>query len=164
MFVWSVRSSTLKFIAGVLSGVLLLVTLIAFLPGEEGGTIAGQVAAGAVIHYDNVKTDADRAAFLRQFGWEIKNEPVSEVKLTVPQDFDKLFTSYNQIQLRQGLDLSDYRRKEVTRYTYEVTNYENYTGQVLASVIVYRDTVIAGDICSADLGENSFVHGFEKPA
>ena len=163
MFIWSVRSSTLKFVAGVLSGVLLLVTLIAFLPDAENGVVAGQMA-GAVIRYENVKTDADRAAFLRQFGWEVKELPVSEVSLTVPRDFDKLFTAYNQIQLRQGLDLGNYRRKEVTRYTYEVINYENYTGQVLASVIVYRDTVIAGDICSADLGEGSFVHGFEKPA
>lgn len=157
MLVCSIRSSTLKFSAGVLLGVLLLTTLICFIPGED------RVEAAAVsIRYDGIKSEADRVAFLRQFGWEVKDTPPEVVTLTVPAKFDRLFTSYNRIQLRQGLDLGDYRRKTVTRYTYELAGYAGYDGTVLASLIVYRDRVIAGDICSAEQGEKSFVHGFEK--
>ena len=46
------------------------------------------------------------------------------------------------------------------RYTYEVTNYEDYDGVVYANLIVYRGRVIGGDICSADV--TGFIHGFER--
>ena len=80
--------------------------------------------------------------------------------MTIPADFDRVFVGYNQIQKEQGLDLSAYRRKEVTRYTYEVTNYPDYEGKVLANVLVYRGNVIGGDICSE--AKDGFVHGFSR--
>ena len=85
----------------------------------------------------------------------------SEIKSFVEHPkFDKVFNGYNEIQKRQGLDLSKYKGKTVTRYTYEVTNYENENGKVYANVIVYRNKVIGGDICSANVG--GFIHGFSK--
>lgn len=59
----------------------------------------------------------------------------------------------------QGLDLSKYKRKDVTRYTYKITNYPDYDGTVYANILVYRGKVIGGDICSADV--NGFVRGFD---
>ena len=59
------------------------------------------------------------------------------------------------------MDLSKYKKKTVTRYTFVVTDYEGYEGTVYANVLVYRNRVIGGDICSADV--NGFIHGFEKP-
>ena len=41
-----------------------------------------------------------------------------------------------------------------------MTNYPDYEGTVYANVLVYRNRVIGGDICSADV--SGFVHGFEK--
>ena len=58
------------------------------------------------------------------------------------------------------LDLSKYKKKNVMRYTYEVTNYEGANGTVYANILVYRNRVIGGDICSADM--KGFIHGFEK--
>ena len=58
------------------------------------------------------------------------------------------------------MDLAPYKGKEVLSYTYTVTNYEGYSGKVLATVLVYRDLVIGGDICSES--SNGFVNGFEK--
>ena len=46
------------------------------------------------------------------------------------------------------------------RYTYELTNYDGYDGKVYVNMIVYRNRVIGGDVCSADV--NGFIHGFEK--
>ena len=51
--------------------------------------------------------------------------------------------------------------RDSTRYTYEVTNYPDYDGTVYISLLVYKDKVVAGDVCSADV--NGFVHGFEAP-
>ena len=162
MFVYSLRASTLKFFAVVCVALTALITMITFIPGYYGGEL-GYITTGSEkeIRYDKIKTNEDRVNFLAQFGWQVKGEPVESADITLPSEFDKIFAGYNEIQKRQGLDLSRYKNKTVTRYTYEVNNYEGEEGRVFANVIVYRGKVIAGDICSADV--SGFIHGFEKP-
>ena len=82
------------------------------------------------------------------------------LEVTVPESFDKIFSSYNEIQKRQGLDLSKYKKKNVTRYTYKITNYDGYDGTVYANILVYRNKVIGGDVCSADV--KGFMHGLAR--
>ena len=48
----------------------------------------------------------------------------------------------------------------MSRYTFKIDNYEGYGGTVLADVLVYKNKVIGGDVCSADV--NGFVHGFSR--
>ena len=85
---------------------------------------------------------------------------VTEKQVMIPSEFDKIFLEYNEIQRRQGLDLSAFKKKSVMRYTYSVKNYPGYEGEVHVNLLVYKNTVIGGDVCSADV--NGFVHGFEK--
>ena len=158
MFIYSLRASTLKFFAVICVALATLITLIAFVPAYGEGSVA--VSGEVKIDYTGIKTNEERIAFLRQFGWEVKSDPVEAVEVTVPSEFDKIFTGYNEIQKRQGLDLSDYKKKNVMRYTYEVTNYDGHDGVVYANILVYRNRVIGGDICSADV--TGFIHGFEK--
>lgn len=161
MFVYSLKASTLKFFAVVCVALTALVMMITFIPSYDGGEIK-YITTGneSKINYSKIKTNEDRIAFLSQFGWRVEQTPVEEVEVTVPEKFDKVFNGYNEIQKRQGLDLSKYKGKTVTRYTYEVTNYENENGKVYANVIVYRNKVIGGDVCSAKVG--GFIHGFSK--
>ena len=158
MFIYSLRASTLKFFAVVCVALVTVITLIAFVPayGEDSKFVSKDMD----IDYTGVKSNEDRIEFLSQFGWEVKPESIEEVEVTIPSEFDKVFTGYNEIQKRQGLDLSDYKKKKVMRYTYEVTNYQGAEGVVYANVLVYRNRVIGGDVCSADV--NGFIHGFEK--
>jgi len=157
MFVYSVRASSIRFFGIVTVSVLALITLVALIPTYE------PVAAAALsesISYDKIKTNEDRIGFLSQFGWQVSSEPEEETTVTIPAEFDKVFLGYNELQKRQGLNLSKYKRKEVTRYTYTVTNYPGYDGKVYANILVYRNKVIGGDICSADV--NGFIHGFSS--
>lgn len=159
MFIYSLRASTIKFFAVVCVALVTLITLIAFVPAY--GEAADQtVSKDTEINYDKIKTNEDRLDFLSQFGWEVKPDAITATEVKVPSEFDKIFTGYNELQKRQGLDLSKYKKKSVMRYTYEVTNYKEYDGVVYANIIVYRNKVIGGDICSAD--PNGFIHGFEK--
>lgn len=161
MFVYSLRASTLKFFAVVCVALTALITMITFIPSYDGGEL-GYITTGKEekISYDKIKTEQDRVGFLSQFGWSVGSEPVEVAEITIPSEFDKIFMGYNEIQKRQGLDLSKYKNKTVTRYTYEVTNYEGAEGKVYANILVYRNKVIGGDICSADA--SGFIHGFEK--
>ena len=157
MFIYSLRANTIKLIGVVCVALTVLITLIAFVPTY---TVTSPTSANANYSYDKVKTAEDAASFLSQFGWTVNATPVEVKTVTIPEEFDKVFASYNELQKEQGLNLSKYKNKDVTRYTFSVTNYPDYEGTVYANVLVYRNRVIGGDICSADV--SGFVHGFEK--
>ncbi len=159
MFIYSVRASTLKFFGAVILSVAALIALICFIP-TAGTNDTEAFSVGKEIRYDNVKSNEDRVNFLRQFGWEVDPTPTKEETVTIPDEFDRIYTGYNNIQKEQGLDLSDYKRKEVIRYSYNVTNYPDYAEPVNATLLVYRNRVIGGDISAA--AADGFTHGFEK--
>lgn len=170
------RASTIKFFGIVCVALAALITLIAFVPAyassgdapaqndtpeQQAPTSSNSVS----ISYDKVKSADAAAQFLSQFGWTVDAGSAECKEVTVPAEFDKVFAGYNQLQKAQGLDLSKYKKKELTRYTFTVTNYDkvtgdSYDGKVYANVLVYRNRVVAGDICSADV--SGFIHGFEK--
>ncbi len=159
MFIYSLHANTIKFFAVICLSLAALIALIAFVPTYVTGD-SQQVGLEVSYNYEKIKSNEDRINFLKQFGIEVEAEPTKEQKVTIPKDFDKIFAEYNEIQRRQGLDLAAFRKKTVTRYTYKVTNYEDYEGDVYVNILVYRNTVIGGDVCSADV--NGFVHGFER--
>ena len=144
MFVYSMKASTLKFFGVILASVVVLVTLILLIPASDNASVD---AASA--NYNKVKTNEDRIALLSGFGWQVSEQPVEEVQVQIPAEFDSVLDRYNSLQMDQGLDLSKYKRKTLTRYTYQVTNYPDYEGTVYANLLVYRNKVVAGDLCSA---------------
>ncbi len=161
MFVYTCRAGTIRFFAVIVLAVAALAALVIFVPAYQPVSAGADSSDEAVrISYDRIKTNEDRVKFLSQFGYEVSEDPLETVEITLPEKFDKVYAGYNELQKAQGLDLSKYRRKTVMRYTYEVKNYDGYNGgRVLANVIVYRGRVIGGDVCSAD--PQGFVHGFE---
>jgi hypothetical protein len=150
MFVYTVRASGLKFFAVV---ALTLVVLVGLVLG--GGTVLASAAPGE-INFSGMKTREDRIAFLAAFGIEVE-EGEECVSFVMPENFDRVLLGYNEIQHRQGLDISKYAKKKITRYTYTVSNYEGYDGEVKANLLIYRNRIIACDISSADPG------GFVEP-
>lgn len=160
MFIYSFHANTIKFFAVVCLALVALITLIAFVPTYTAGNDAAQVGSDVSYNYEKIKSNEDRINFLKQFGWEVNAQAIKEQEVLIPAEFDKIFAEYNEIQRKQGLDLSAFKKKSVMRYTYTVTNYPNYDGEVQVNILVYRNTVIGGDVCSADV--NGFVHGFER--
>ena len=160
MFIYSMRVNTLKFFAVICLALTALITLVAFVPTYVINNDSVQADASISYNYEKIKNNGDRINFLKQFGWEVESEPIKEQQVTIPKDFDKVFAAYNEIQRKQGLDLASFKKKTVMRYTYTVTNYPNYEGEVYVNILVYKNTVIGGDVCSADV--NGFVHGFER--
>lgn len=172
MFICSLKASSIKFFGVICVALAALIALIAFVPAYAGDMTedpSGGMAVGAPeaesgvtvsYRYDKIKSADAAATFLSQFGWVVDAGSVETADVTIPAEFDKIFAGYNEMQKAQGLDLSKYKKKTVTRYTFTVTNYPDYKGTVYANVLVYRNRVIGGDICSADV--SGFIHGFEK--
>jgi len=152
MFIYSVRSSTVKFFALISAALILLVSIFAF-----GGAHAVQASVGVDIRLDGIKTNEDRLEFINRFGVEVAGEAKESEKFSVPENFDRVLSAYNEIQKQQGLDLTKYKNKNVTRYTYSAAGYEGYEGEVNVNLIIYRNTVIGCDVSSVD------PKGFVKP-
>ena len=158
MFIYSLKAKTLKYFGVICLALVAVIILASSIPVLG----AKEVNSNVEINYSKIKTNENRREFLRQFGWEVSPEAVESEQVTIPSDFDKVFAGYNEIQKRQGLDLSKYKGKTMMRYTYDVTNYPGYEGKVQVNILVYRNKVVGGDVCSADV--NGFIHGFEAPS
>ncbi len=159
MFICTVRANTLKFFSVIAVSIAALCAIILMVPEYTPVSTKAIMAEAEKYSYDKIKTVDDVVSFLAQFGWEVEKTPVEEVKIKIPAEFDKVMNSYNELQRKQGLDLSKYRDREVTRYTFKVTNYPDYNGSVMANVIVYKKKVIGGDLCSTDV--TGFICGFD---
>ena len=88
-------------------------------------------------------------------------EPISVEELVIPEEFDDTYTQYLELQSSQGFDLEKYAGKRVKRYTYAITNYPTGEEGVQAGLLIYKNTVIGGDVLSSQLG--GFIHGLELP-
>ncbi|MBQ4591180.1 MAG: DUF4830 domain-containing protein [Clostridia bacterium] len=159
MFICTVRANTLKFFCVIAASLVVLCAIILMIPEYTPVSTKPIAAAAAQYNYDKIKTNDNIVEFLAQFGWEVDSEPLEEVTIKIPAEFDKVMNSYNELQRNQGLDLSKYRGREVKRYTYKVKNFPDYTGTVMANVIIYKNRVIGGDLCSSDV--TGFICGFE---
>lgn len=158
MFIYTVKANSLKFIAVLLAATAILVSIAMIAGKSEIMTTKAIAAQTKDIRYDKIKTEEDRREFLKQFGWETEDGECESITVKLPGDFDRIMTEYNELQKSQGLDLKKFKGREVERYTYKITNYPDYDGDVYANVIVYRNRVIGGDICSSDVA--GFIHGF----
>ena len=123
---------------------------------------SGASAAAADARDVSAKTNEQRIAFLAQYGYQVEPEPVQTQEVRIPKEFPDVLARYNEVQKAQGFDLSKLAGKQLMRYVYRVTNYPDADGEVLATLLVRKNRVIGGDVCSADT--SGFVHGFSKRA
>lgn len=147
------RIAVVALAAAVVCGVLLTGSVLA-----EGR----DAAASAAVSPKGIKTNEDRIAYLSSYGWMVSEQPVSVEELIIPEEFDDTYSQYLELQAAQGFDLTEYAGKRVKRYTYQVNNYPTGEGGIQAGLLIYKNTVIGGDVLSAQLG--GFIHGLEMPS
>ena len=99
----------------------------------------------------------EQLEFLRGYGWEVGSRAVEKADIIIPDPFDRVYESYNEIQLRAGLDLRPYMGKKGVRYTYIVQNYPYDMGEdVRANVICIDGKPVGGDIMTVSI--SGFMH------
>ena len=145
MFIYSVRASSIKFFGLI---VLTFALLLGALVVTDDSTVFASSSI-TEINYSGIKDNASRVAFIESFGIDVDEEVVEESSFRMPNNFDRVIVGYNELQKKQGLDLSKYSNKKVTRYTYRVKNYD-FNGEVYANIFVHRSRIIAADVSSAD--------------
>ena len=109
----------------------------------------------------NLGSNDGRVQFLEDFGWDVTTSPRESTQVKIPEETTEVFDRYNQLQKSQGYDLSQYAGKNVMRYVYQINNYPGATEPVYATVLVYKNQVIGGDV--TDTGAKGKVQGFKMP-
>lgn len=102
-----------------------------------------------------------RVNFLKDFGWDVANSPVESSQVRIPDQTSEVFDRYNQLQKSQGYDLSKLAGKNAMRYLYKVNNYPGATDPVYATVLVYKNQIVGGDV--TDTSPKGKVQGFKMP-
>lgn len=159
MLIFTTRITRKKIAVG--AAALILVFACVLTVGSNGqADSVGTAATGTVS--EKVKTNEDRITYLESFGWQVKQEPLAVEELMIPEEFDSTYEEYLALQSEQGFDLSRYSGKRVKRFTYEITNYPTGETGVQASLLIYKDRVIGGQVLSARL--DGFLHGLSMPS
>lgn len=103
-----------------------------------------------------------RVEYLEGLGWQVNASPVESGQVRIPTQTTEVYDRYNDLQKAQGFDLTRFAGKTVMRYVYKVTNYPNATEPVYATLLIYKNQVIGGDI--TDTAPNGAISGLLKDA
>ena len=151
MMVMTAKVNLKKVLLALAAVAALCLALIALL----GGGNSAQTSAPAMSSNDG------RVSFLKGFGWEITTSPVESGQVKIPSESSPVFERYNNLQKSQGYDLSKFAGKKVMRYVYKVNNYPGATEPVYATLLIYKNQVIGGDI--TDTSAKGKIRCFKMP-
>ena len=141
MMIMTAKVNIKKVLIVLVAIAALLIGIIALFGGNDTATTSATVS-------DN----DSRVNFLKSFGWEVTTTPMESGQVRIPTETTEVFDRYNQLQQAQGYDLLKYSGKKVMRYVYKVTNYPGATDPVFATVLVYKNQIIGGDITNTASG------------
>lgn len=128
LFLTFTKKSLAVTVAAVIVGILIL------------GKVASLGAKGP-----DGSTHATRMQYLQSIGVRVEEEAEQTKEITIPETFSDVYETYNRLQQRAGFDLSDYKGKKATVYTYRLL--ENTEKKV--TLIVCGGRVIGGDVSEA---------------
>ena len=152
MMVMTAKVDYKKILVGLVAVAALIVALVMLLRPKEEAAPTAAPAAGS---------NDSRVAFLEKFGWDVTTSPKESGQVKIPEEDSEMFSRYNALQKSQGYDLSQYAGKNVMRYVYKVNNYPGAAQDVYATVLVYKDKIIGGDI--TDTAPNGQIRSFQMP-
>ena len=152
MFVMTTKVNLKKILVILAAAAVVILALVLIFSGGSDES----VQTGAPVVSGN---DA-RVKFLTDLGWEVSTSPVESGQVLIPEEQNEVMSRYNALQKSQGYDLTQYAGKNVMRYVYKVNNYPNATEPVYATLLVYKNKVIGGDI--TDTAAKGVVQGFKR--
>lgn len=98
-------------------------------------------------------------SFIEDNGWIVDASQLNAVDKHVPEIFDVTYNDYALLQESQGFDISVYKGKIITVYSYPVLNYPGYEDcdNIYIDILVFNGNIIGADICCTSI--NGFITG-----
>ena len=151
MMMMTAKVNIKKLLIGLVAVVALIIALISFTKDNDTDPTVTTMS-------DN----DNRVQFLQSLGWDVTTSPKEASQVKIPKEQTPVYTRYNDLQKSQGYDLTEYAGKTVMRYVYEVNNIPDAEHPVYATILVYKNKIIGGDI--TDTGAKGIIQGLKKPA
>ena len=152
MMVMTAKVDKKKILIGAAAVLVLIIMLFTLLGGNGDDTTP---TAATVSNNDA------RVEFLKSFGWDVAATPAESSQVRIPDKSSEVYDRYNALQKSQGYDLSPYAGKNVMRYVYKINNYPGATEPVYATILVYKNQIIGGDV--TDTSAKGQIRGFKMP-
>lgn len=156
MFVFSFKASSIKIFCILCVCIIAGSLIIAFMPDAGYALNVNKNQLVKELEKISVKNNSGRIEYLNALGFSVNEKPKNSATVTVPEIFDAPTEKYNELQKSQGFTLEKYKGKKVKSYTYTVTSLPDETNfgdnEMLATIIVYNNKVIAADLSCEKLG------------
>lgn len=88
--------------------------------------------------------NAMRVGYIERLGYSVDDTAISVKKTLIPQSFTDVYKRYNELQREAGFELLNYCGREVTVYTYRLTDLED----TVVNLMVSGGVIIGGDVSS----------------
>ena len=153
MMVMTAKVDFKKTLPIIAAAAALIIAAILLFGGGSQETVA--------LSAPSVASNDGRVQFLKDFGWDVTTSPAESSQVRIPEQPGDIYNRYNALQLSQGYDLTPYAGKRVMRYVYKINNYPGASEPVYATLLVYKNKIIGGDITNT--AAKGQIHGFQPP-
>ena len=119
-------------LAVILALVIILLIITAQIFSQKSSSIDGSTNSIRVEYLNSLKLYVDDASVLSK-------------DIIIPESFTEVYKNYNKLQKKSGFDLSEYKGKKATVYTYKLNEINN------VNIIVCNGQIIGGDISNIKL-------------
>ena len=163
MFVYTAKVTKRKAAAGFLILGLAVCSALSLTAASDNVKYDGDAAMEAMSVNESesaskiLQTEQERRNFLKDLGWEIEDTSSEPTEVIIPTDFDDIYEAYNVMQKENGFNLSKYKGKLASLYTYIIKNHPSNEAETYANLLIYKNKIIGGDICSKSA--DGFMHG-----
>ncbi len=150
MMVMTAKVDMKKVILALVAVAALVLSLILLLGGKSDTAQTGAPAGS---------NNDQRVKFLTDLGWQVTTSPKESSQVRIPSSSSEVFDRYNALQKSQGYDLNNFAGKKVMRYVYQINNFPGATEPVYATLLIYKNEIIGGDI--TDTAAGGRIQGFK---
>ena len=150
MIMMTAKVNIKKVLIALVAAAALIIALVSLLGGNKDENAVTTMS-------DN----DSRVQFLASQGWQVTTSPKEASQVKIPTEQPPAYSRYNDLQKSQGYDLSQYAGKTVMRYVYEVQNFPDTGEPVYATLLVYKNQIIGGDVTNT--AAKGAVQGLKKP-
>ena len=150
MMMMTAKVNIKKVLIALIAAAALIIALI---------SLAGGRSSDAAV--TTMSDNDNRVQFLQSQGWQVTTSPKEASQVRIPQEQSPVYSRYNDLQKSQGYDLSQYAGKTVMRYVYEINNYPDAEQPVYATLLVYKNQIIGGDVTNT--AAKGAVQGLKNP-
>lgn len=104
-----------------------------------------------ILFYKDNSTNITNIEYINNCGYTVEEKYSDLAYITIPEEFNSVFSAYNEVIREGGYDLSQYKGMLAVRYSYTVTNLPDIPKQTARiNIILCKDKIISADLSIYD--------------